>query len=65
MINFGLSRMLLEQGTRFKENRKITNGNKVEMKLLIGLKFKVGFVPIFSFSLLVSRACSPCLLDFS
>ena len=47
MINFGLFPMLLEQGTGCKENRKITNGDKVEMKLLIGLKFKVGFVPIF------------------
>ena len=65
MINFGLFRMFLEQGTGCKENTKITNGNKLEMKLRIGLKFKVGFVPIFSFSLLLSRACSPCLLASS
>lgn len=40
MVLFGLLRMLLEQGTGRTKNRKIKKGNKMEMKLLIGLKFK-------------------------
>ena len=61
MINFGLFRMLLEQGTGCKENRKITNGNKGEMKLLRqGLSSRSVLFPffhfLFSFLVLVPRA---------
>ena len=41
-----------EQGTS-TGNRKMKSGNKLrelEMKFLIGLGFKLGFVPIFNFS---------------
>ena len=50
--------MILKAGTG---NGKIKNGNKTELEmiLLMGLGFKLGFVPIFHFSDSVPRACSP------
>ena len=47
-----------------QESEKWEQNRELEMKLLVGLKFKLGFVPIFHFPF--PRACSPLLfLRFS
>ena len=47
-----------------QESEKWEQNSELEMKLLVGLKFKFGFLPIFHFP--VPRACSPLLfLRFS
>ena len=47
-----------------QESEKWEQKRELEMKLLVGLKFKLGFVPIFHFP--VPRVCSPLLfLRFS
>ena len=43
-----------------QESEKWEQKRELEMKLLVGLKFKLGFVPIFHFP--VPRACSPLLV---
>ena len=50
-------------------NGKLKNGNKsreLEIKLLIGLGFKLGFVPffIFLFPVLISHFSSICFYEF-
>ena len=60
--------MLLQRGTgsgnehREQENVEWEQNRDLEMKLLIGLGFELGFVPIFHFPVLVPRSPFPVLV---